>query len=567
MSQKIGGNTRGLPPSQIKRVQRLFVRKLERDEIVSLDLAREIYSAAADLRRRVGVLATREGQIVEVFLGTKEILYMPDLGRYRLGAGRLRRLRLIFSDLSSDESYAHIPADVYTDLEKLRFDMVVGVKTVRNRSLISFAYNLPAPAEDGAPVRTERVGDLGRLEFNFADFIGELEAEHVGMIARKRPVSSDLCVLVGVYAPGSAEPEASMRELQELARTAGVEVADSILQLREPDARTLLGKGKLEEVLLRCLRVGAGTVVFDAELRPSQWRAITNSTDLKVLDRSMLILDIFSQRAKSSDGRLQVELAQLKYSLPRLVEKDAGLSRFTGGIGGRRGPGETKLEIGRRRIRERIRALEKRIDQLSRRRTLRRRSRQAHQLPLVAILGYTNVGKSTLFNALTGSDVFVEDKLFATLDPAQRRLFLPQGGADEDRPQDRRGRFAVLADTVCFIRDLPAELVSAFRATLEELRDACVLVHVLDASDPQIHKRKEAVDQVLAGMQLADLPQVIVLNKCDLVDHGRCLLLEREFGGVAVSALRQSGLAELLARIQVRLRRDEAGLTAAGRNV
>src|SRR5690606_23988548 len=222
------------------------------------------------------------------------------------------------------------------------------------------------------------------------------------------------------------DAEGSIEELHELARTAGVTILGTIIQRKEPDPKTLLGKGKLEEVVLECLRLGAEMLVFDTELKPNQWRIITNSTDLKVLDRSMLILDIFAQRATSSDGRLQVELAQLKYNLPRLVEKDAGLSRLVGGIGGR-GPGETKLEIGRRRIRDRISRLEGQIDELSQQRDVRRGRRSRKGIPVVSILGYTNAGKSTLFNQLTNSLVLTEDKLFATLDTNQAKITVPVG--------------------------------------------------------------------------------------------------------------------------------------------
>ena len=552
MPQKLSGNTRGLPPSQIRKALKLFNRRIARDEIVTLEFARELYEAAQELGRRIGVLITREGDVVEVFLGTREILYVPDLGRYRLGEGRLRRLRMVYSDLSRTPRPGVLPTDIYGDLERLRFDVVAAVRSERNKTSMTFAYNLPY-AGRGEPVRTEHVADLALFEFDFARFIEELEGEHAAL-RRTAAVVKDSAVLVGVYPKNRSDARASMDELKELARTAGVQVADTIIQMRDPDPKTLLGRGKLEEVILNCLRVGAEIVIFDTELRPSQWRAITNSTDLKVLDRSMLILDIFAQHAKSSDGRLQVELAQLKYNLPRLVEKDAGLSRLTGGIGGR-GPGETKLEIGRRRIRDRIGDLEKRIDKLSQQRSLRRSRRIEQGLPLVAVLGYTNVGKSTLFNKLTSSAVLAESKLFATLDPAQRRLFLPSGNDGSERP----GRHIVLSDTVGFIRDLPEELKSAFRATLEEIQEAELLLHVLDASDPEIAERKRAVESVLEEMGLMQLPQVVLLNKCDLVSEDDALLLEREYGGLAVSGLTGRGLPRVVEMLAERLVGRSAG--------
>jgi GTP-binding protein HflX len=337
-----------------------------------------------------------------------------------------------------------------------------------------------------------------------------------------------------------------MLELRELARTAGVKVIDEIAQKRRIDPKTFIGSGKLQELVLRCLRSGADMLIFDAELKPSQWRSITNSTELKVLDRSMLILDIFAQRAQSSDGRLQVELAQLKYNLPRLVEKDAGLSRLSGGIGGR-GPGETKLELGRRRIRDRIAELERRLSKVRESRDFRRGRRRENQLQLVSIVGYTNVGKSTLFNLLTGSQVIAENKLFATLDPSQRRLFLPASEAEQARGIS--GRTVIVSDTVGFIRNLPQELETAFRATLEELYDATLLVHIVDASDRDAVKKYKAVRRILDQMTMGSAPELVVCNKVDKAESGSVDLLLRELGGVAVSASKRVGIGELLARI------------------
>jgi GTP-binding protein HflX len=540
MTVSVRGNTHGLAPSEIRNVERLAHRALEPDRIVTLAFARELYERARELRRRIGVLVSREGRVLEVFLGTKDILYLPDIGRYRLGRGRLRRLRLIFSDLSNPEHPPAIPADIFGDLQKLRLDMVVSIKVEENRARMTHATI--APGRQGETVEKDR--DIATDTLDFTAFIAEREAEIARADETTVATGGSPAMLVGVYAKSSAQAESSMAELRELARTAGVRIVDEVIQRRQPDPKSLLGKGKLEEVVLKCLRLGAEMLIFDGELRPGQWRAITNLTELKVIDRSMLILDIFAQRAKSSEGRLQVELAQLKYNLPRLVEKDTGLSRLSGGIGGR-GPGETKLEIGRRRIRDRITDLERRIDQIGSQRELRRRRRQSYQLPLVAILGYTNVGKSTLFNALTKSDVIAENKLFATLDPAQRRLTLP--------PPEEVGNYPlhniIVSDTVGFIRELPDELKLAFRATLEEIGEANVLLHVLDAADPEVLDKKNAVERTLEDMGFLEIPQVVVLNKCDAVSVEQREALVRSTGGLAVSAIRQEGFRELLTAV------------------
>jgi GTP-binding protein HflX len=281
-------------------------------------------------------------------------------------------------------------------------------------------------------------------------------------------------------------------------------------------------------------------LIFDKDLTPSQGRHIGEATSLKVLDRSQLILDIFAQRAQSAEGKLQVELAQLKYRLPRLVQSDDSLSRLAGGIGGR-GPGETKLEIDRRRVRDRITNLEKRIDAVSRERSVRRAQRNRRELPVISIVGYTNAGKSTLLNAITNAEVLAEDKLFATLDPTSRRLRFPQE------------REVIITDTVGFIRDLPKDLVAAFRATLEELYDASLLLHVVDAADPSYDDQVEAVENILESLGLMEKPRLMVWNKADRLTPEEVESLLRTRGGVAISAATREGLASLLAKADTTL--------------
>jgi len=311
---------------------------------------------------------------------------------------------------------------------------------------------------------------------------------------------------VGLDLPGrrdGPDPEESLDELQRLAESAGVEVAGRVLQRRDrPDPSTYMGRGKAAELEALREQAGANLILFDDELSPAQARNLEAILQARVLDRTQLILDIFAQRAHTTEGKLQVELAQLQYLLPRLAGKGTALSRLGGGIG-TRGPGETKLETDRRRIRRRIRDLKERLEQVRRHRGLHRNFRRAMDVPVVALVGYTNAGKSSLLNALCRADVTVEDRLFATLDPTTRRLELPGG------------RVVLLTDTVGFIRKLPHDLVAAFRATLEEVAEADLLLHVIDVSHPGWEEQAAAVRQVLQTIGAADRLLVHVLNKAD----------------------------------------------------
>ena len=324
------------------------------------------------------------------------------------------------------------------------------------------------------------------------------------------------------------------QELRELCRTDGLHLVDLATQRRPgPDPRTFFGQGKLRDVLVRALAQDVELLICDPDLNPSQAREIGERTDLKVIDRTTLILDIFAQHARSADGKLQVELAQLRYLLPRMIGKGTAMSRLAGGIGGR-GPGETKLEINRRRARERVTQLTREIDELSSQRAERRKQRRRRALPVVAIVGYTNAGKSTLLNTLTRSAVVAEDKLFATLDPTSRRMRFP----DE--------RELILTDTVGFIRDLPEDLRSAFRATLEELAEADLLLHVVDASDPALTSHLHSVERILGELELSDKPRLLVYNKLDRLPPGGFAELPQDREAVALSATEPESVRPLL---------------------
>ncbi|HMO02672.1 MAG TPA: GTPase HflX [Oligoflexia bacterium] len=546
MSTKIRGNIRGLSTSQLRAIHRLGRRKLDPEEFISLDLARELLEASELAGRIVGLLISREGRIEEVFVGDRRILYIPDLGRYRLGAGRLRRLRLVFANLSKNAP--KIPNDILTDLEKLRFDGVIGVSRSKSGISYGFASLNPNFEKDGVGAFENYFEKLSDFNKDFSEFIASLERELSGgggskQSAALRKITKSAgfngAVLVGVYSISQVEVEDRIDEMVELARTAGISILKTIIQRRIPDPRTLLGKGKIEELSLECLRLGAELIIFDGELKPSQWRSITKATDRKVIDRGMLILDIFARRALSREAKMQVELAQLKYNLPRLTEMDSGLSRLSGGIGGR-GPGETKLEINRRRARDRISMLEKQLEKIEARRLLQRKLRSESLVPQLAIIGYTNAGKSTLFNRLANDGVLVEDKLFATLSPTARkvRIFGELGGV-------RRSVDLVVSDTVGFIRDLPDELRFAFKATLEELGEADLLIHLVDVSDSDYESKIAAVETILQELGFLDIPRIIVANKLDLLGKEALTAFKEQNDLIIISAKSGFGIDQL----------------------
>jgi GTP-binding protein HflX len=408
---------------------------------------------------------------------------------------------------------------------------------------MTWAYNTPTFEGRGEPYAVAGPFPYGQPQPNFGELIAALEAEFA-QHARTREVTAKdgraILIHVGEKRKAGAAVRARSRlsELESLARTAGVDIVERVTQLRDqPDPRFVIGAGKLEDVVTQAIDLGAETLIFDCDLSPAQAHAIAKQTDLKVLDRTQVILDIFAQRAESRDGKLQVELAQLKYTLPRLGQKDDSLSRLTGGIGGR-GPGETKLEIGRRRARERVHRLEKELQGLERQRAERRRKRAGSDLPVVAIVGYTNAGKSTLLNTLTDAGVLAEDRLFATLDTRARKLFLPSG------------RDVILTDTVGFIRQMPKDLFAAFRATFEEAADADLIVEVVDVSDPEHAEHIGTTTEVLRDLELEETPRLRVYNKVDRLSDDERHALENEPDSVSISALDKSSTKTLLQRIE-----------------
>jgi GTP-binding protein HflX len=539
---EIYGNRTGLSPSAAKTLEHIYRRKVPLDRLATPELIRSLALASQQTGRQVGALVHRSGQVDYVIVGDASRLLLPDMGRLRAAEGRLRALRLVHTHLHGEP----LTRDDLVDLVRLRLDMVAVVQLAPDGTprTISYAYNTPPPSSP--PYHEVGPVPVGQVELDFGKLILSLEAEFA-RASRQRPTDAKdgraMLVYVGEKTKGAHDDaEERLAELRELARTAGVEVVDTIVQWRDRiDPKFVIGKGKLEDVVVRAVELDAKTLIFDKNLTPAQISAIAKNTDLKIIDRTQLILDIFAQRAKERDGKLQVELAQLKYSLPRLGQKDDSLSRLTGGIGGR-GPGETKLEIGRRRAKERVTHLEAELKTLAKQRKQRRRRRARLGVPVVSIVGYTNAGKSTLLNTLTYSEVLAEDKLFATLDTRSRRLRFPEE------------REVVLTDTVGFIRDLPKDLFAAFRATFEEAADADLLLHVVDAADPAKAKHIETTEKLLSELELGSVTRLLVFNKVDLVSAGEAETLRRQHpDAIFVSATRRETTRALLDRMAQRL--------------
>lgn len=555
------GNTLGLKANQLRRIDRLYTRRLPPHRIVTAEFARQLSEISHETGRQIGVLIDRKGHVEFVTVGDSRRIELPDFKRTRVAAGRFRGLRCIHTHLRGEE----LTQDDLTDLALLRLDLIAAVQVNPDDGLpglVHAAHLLPMTSgglesPETAPIYSFLEARVpSQMDLDFLGLIDSLEDE----MARNRRTTRqaqarDRTILVGVTAGAVTDAEESMAELFELANSAGVVVQDRIIQRRSRiDPRTVLGKGKLEELLIRALQLGADMLVFDRNLTPAQVRSLSQATDLKVIDRSQLILDIFAQRAQSREGKIQVELAQLKYLLPRLIAgQDSAFSRLAGGIGGR-GPGETKLETDRRRVRDRINRLEKEIQTQRQRRKERRKGRKRHALPIISIVGYTNAGKSTLLNTLTSSQVHAEQRMFATLDPTSRRLRLP------------REQEVIINDTVGFIRELPADLISAFRATLEEISDSNLLIHLVDASSPRWSQQIESVNRILSELQLSEIPTVIALNKADLVDKEAMETIRRQINPdgrrpcVVITATKPESLQPLLEQISSMLVRNLAGL-------
>jgi GTP-binding protein HflX len=455
-------------------------------------------SLSRELNRQVGVVITRKGTIAATIIGDEKEIFIPDLSRFPIGRSHIRGVRCVHTHLKNEP----LSQDDLTDLALLRLDCMaaIGVTDDGLPADLHMANLLPYNLE-GKTYEVNPSVPFHRFHTIMDEFFSALEAEMGRAIARDVKDTRERAILVSVSYKNKRQQLDSLAELKELARTSDVEVLDTIWQRPQKlNPKYLMGSGKIKELVILALQKEASILIFDQELTPTQIREIGDITELKVIDRTQLILDIFASRAHSKDGKVQVELAQLKYLLPRLTGKGTALSRLMGGIGGK-GPGETKLETDRRRIGKRIATLEKSLKSLSRGRVERRKRRAQRGVPIISIVGYTNAGKSTLLNTLTGSETLVEDKLFATLDTASRRLRFP------------REREVVVTDTVGFIDHLPKELMRAFKATLEEMEDADLLLHLVDVSDPAFEQRIDTVEEILKEIKLDNIPRRLVWNK------------------------------------------------------
>jgi GTP-binding protein HflX len=534
--KRLFGYTVGLKPNQIRRLENFYRRRIQPRFLISQELVRDLSKLSYEIRRQIGMLVDRKGKVAYVIVGDPKKIVIPPIDDYRAAPGRLKGLRCIHTHLANEP----LTDDDLTDLALLRLDMMAAVINgeAGTAEQIYAAHIVPTNA-GGKPYRILPPLAPSRLDINCLELIQALEAELARMSVRHRPDSGkERALLVSVSSTSKNQALESLAELNALAKSSGIEVVGTVIQQRKQQkSKFLIGPGKLQELAIGALQQAATVIIFDQGLDPSQIRAITDQIELKVIDRNQLILDIFAQRAQTREGKLQVELAQLKYLLPRLILKNTAMSRLTGGIGGR-GPGETKLEINRRRVRDRIAHLERQLLAVRKQRRQQRSQRQKKGLPVISIIGYTNAGKSTLLNALTKSSVLAESRLFATLDPSSRRLKFP------------RDTEVIITDTVGFIKDIPKDLLVAFRATLEELENADLLLHVIDVSNPQYLAQIDSVEQIISDLNLGHAAFIRVLNKTDLVNPALTQKLSRTLDGTAISAKQKSTLLPLIYRME-----------------
>ena len=534
--KKLSGNTTGLKATQIRRIENLYRYRIPPEELITPQVLEGLSALSFEINRQIGLLVNRSGKIISVIIGDHKGIMLPDTSDYRAPPGRLKGLRYIHTHIKDED----LTRDDLTDLALLRLDLIAAI-TVSNTGQahqIHLANIFPNQSAK-VPYQIHPPTAPNELDINCLELIQSIETE-LSRISALHDVDpgTECAILISVTTLSKMKAEASIIELKELARSSDIFVADTVIQHRKKiNSRFLLGRGKIEDLSILAMQKGATLIVFDQELNPSQIKSITDKVDLKVVDRTQLILDIFARRAQTREGKLQVELAQLKYMLPRLIKKNTALSRLAGGIGGR-GPGETKLEVDRRRIRDRISRIEKGLKQVKKQRRLQKSKREKKGLPVVSIIGYTNAGKSTLLNTLTKSNVLAESRLFATLDPSSRRMKFPKDSE------------VIITDTVGFIKDLPRDLKVAFQATLEELESADLLLHVIDCGNPDYPSQIHSVNKILEDLNINQIRTIHVLNKMDLVSDSTMAGIVKETGGIPISARKASSLQPLIDKMQ-----------------
>ncbi|MGB3512568.1 MAG: GTPase HflX [Microcoleaceae cyanobacterium] len=562
--ETIYGNLQGLKSSQLKQLQKLYHQRLPGDCLTTLEFAQRVASIGTEVGQPVCVYINRRGQIIRVGIGTPHQTQIPPLELPRYGASRLSGIRCIATNLKSEApSQAALTAMVIQRLDAMVMLTLTG-EGFKRRGGGSTGYIKQTYLAHLLPTKPQQDTDtenIQQLNFwsvspplsldmlakqDFIELIEGLEAEFEReFVAQEVDSDRDTVLLVGLKVDRMTNQqfEDGLAELVRLVDTAGGQVVSTIRQNRSrPHPQTVVGEGKVQEIALTVQTVGANLVVFDRSLSPAQVRNLETKIGVRVVDRTEVILDIFAQRAQSRAGKLQVELAQLEYTIPRLTGRGQAMSRLGGGIG-TRGPGETKLETERRAIQQRVSRLQKEVNQLQAHRSRLRQRRQHEEVPTVAIVGYTNAGKSTLLNTLTNAEVYAEDQLFATLDPTTRRLVVPDAVTGEPST-------IVLTDTVGFIHELPPALIDAFRATLEEVTDADALLHVVDLSHPAWQSQVHSVMNILAEMPETPGPALMAFNKIDRADGETLKFAQEEYPmALFISASKALGLETLRQRL------------------